>query len=81
MRKNIVEPQKSTQERFLSILCRERTRVLIYLVSGIRLEGYIKSFDTYVIYLDEPVPQLIYKRAVCSVLPAPPKVSRDSTAT
>ncbi|MFU8797119.1 MAG: RNA chaperone Hfq [Gammaproteobacteria bacterium] len=71
--------QKNAQERFLSNLCRERTRVLIYLVGGIRLEGYIKSFDAYVLYMDEPVAQLIYKRAVCSVLPAPPKVSRDST--
>jgi host factor-I protein len=63
--------QKNAQDLFLSKLCREKTRVCIYLVSGVRLEGYIKAFDTYVIYLAEHVTQAVYKQSICSVIPAP----------
>jgi RNA chaperone Hfq len=42
--------------------------VYIYLVNGIKLQGYIKSFDQYVIYLNDPVAQIVYKRSICSVM-------------
>jgi host factor-I protein len=60
----------NVQDQFLSKLCREQTAVCIYLVNGIKLSGSIKSFDQYVIYLDAPAAQIVYKHAVCSVMPA-----------
>jgi RNA chaperone Hfq len=70
MEKQPVRSQKGIQDRFLSEICREKSLVWIYLVSGTRLEGYINAFDPYVIYLEEPVPQIVYKSAVCSVIHA-----------
>ena len=62
------KPQQNVQDRFLSMLCREQVPVYIYLVNGIKLQGYIKSFDQYVIYLNDPVAQIVYKRSICSVM-------------
>ena len=47
---------------------KERKRVEIYLVNGIRLTGCIESFDQYLVMLRTPVGlQGIYKRAISTV--------------
>jgi host factor-I protein len=44
--------------------------VSIYLVSGIKLQGQIESFDQFVILLRNTVSQMIYKSAISTVVPA-----------
>ena len=61
---------QSLQEPFLNALRKERIPVSIYLVSGIKLQGEIESFDQFVILLRNTVSQMIYKSAISPVVPA-----------
>ncbi len=58
------------QDPFLNILRKERIPVSIYLVSGIKLQGQIESFDQFVIVLKNAVSQMVYKHAISTVVPA-----------
>ena len=60
---------QSLQEPFLNALRKERIPVSIYLVSGIKLQGEIESFDQFVILLRNTVSQMIYKSAISTVVP------------
>ena len=63
---------QSLQDPFLNALRKEQIPVSIFLVSGIRLQGQIESFDAFVILLRNTVNQLIYKSAISSVVPSRP---------
>ena len=58
------------QDPFLNVLHKERIPVSIYLVSGIKLQGQIESFDQFVILLKNAVSQMVYKHAISTVVPA-----------
>ena len=58
------------QAPFLNVLRKERIPVSIYLVSGIKLQGQIESFDQFVILLKNAVSQMVYKHAISTVVPA-----------
>lgn len=60
----------SLQDPFLNMLRKERIPVSIYLVSGIKLQGQIESFDQFVIVLKNAVSQMVYKHAISTVVPA-----------
>ena len=60
----------SLQAPFLNMLRKERIPVSIYLVSGIKLQGQIESFDQFVIVLKNAVSQMVYKHAISTVVPA-----------
>lgn len=60
----------SLQDPFLNVLRKERIPVSIYLVSGIKLQGQIESFDQFVILLKNTVNQMVYKHAISTVVPA-----------
>lgn len=59
----------SLQERFLTAICNNKLPVSIYLVNGIKLQGYIDSFDQHVVALRDPIRQIIYKHNICTILP------------
>ncbi len=67
---------QTLQEPFLNALRRERVPVSIYLVNGIKLQGQVESFDSYVILLRNTVSQMVYKHAISTIVPARP-VSMD----
>jgi host factor-I protein len=58
------------QDPFLNALRKERVQVAIYLVNGIKLQGYVDSFDQYVILLKNTVTQMVYKHAVSTIVPS-----------
>lgn len=58
------------QDPFLNSLRKEHIQVSIYLVNGIKLQGYIESFDQYVVLLKNSVTQMVYKHAISTVVPA-----------
>lgn len=60
----------SLQDPFLNILRKEKVPVAIYLVSGIKLQGQIESFDQFVIVLKNTVNQMVYKHAISTVVPS-----------
>lgn len=61
---------QSLQDPFLNALRKDRIPVSIYLVSGIKLQGQIDSFDQFVILLRNTVSQMIYKSAISTVVPS-----------
>ncbi|MBL4679979.1 MAG: RNA chaperone Hfq [Pseudomonadales bacterium] len=61
---------QSLQDPFLNQLRKDRVPVSIYLVSGIKLQGQIESFDQFVILLRNTVNQMIYKSAISTVVPS-----------
>ena len=58
------------QEQFLNTIRKEKVKVFIYLVNGVKLEGKIRYFDNFTILLKEgPRQILVYKHAVTTVIP------------
>lgn len=69
-RKEAVEkvPQ-NIQESFLNNARRDKSQVTIYLVSGVKLSGRIRSFDKFSLILETShQEQLIFKHAISTVL-------------
>ena len=60
----------SLQDPFLNTLRKERIPVSIYLVSGIKLQGQVESFDQFVILLKNNVSQMVYKHAISTIVPS-----------
>ena len=58
------------QDPYLNALRKERVPGSIYLVSGIKLQGQIESFDQFVVLLKNTVSQMVYKHAISTVVPA-----------
>lgn len=61
---------QSLQDPFLNALRKEKIPVSIYLVSGIKLQGHVESFDQFVILLKNTVSQMVYKHAISTVVPS-----------
>ena len=72
---------QSLQDPFLNALRKDRIPVSIYLVSGIKLQGEIDSFDQFVILLRNTVSQMVYKSAISTVVPARNVIIEDEPAT
>ena len=58
------------QEPYLNQLRKEKVPVSVYLVSGIKLQGEIESFDQFSILLKNSVSQMVYKHAISTIQPA-----------
>nr|VFK42472.1 MAG: host factor-I protein [Candidatus Kentron sp. TC]VFK43226.1 MAG: RNA-binding protein Hfq [Candidatus Kentron sp. TC]VFK56895.1 MAG: host factor-I protein [Candidatus Kentron sp. TC] len=61
---------QSLQDPFLNTLRKERVPVSIFLVSGIKLQGQIESFDQFVVLLKNTVSQMVYKHAISTIVPS-----------
>ena len=46
------------QDPFLNALRKEKIQVSIYLVNGIKLQGFVDSFDQYVVLLKNNITQM-----------------------
>ncbi|MHB8115907.1 MAG: RNA chaperone Hfq [Acidithiobacillus ferrivorans] len=57
------------QDPFLNLLRKEHVPVAVYLVNGIKLQGFVESFDQFVVLLRNNVSQMIYKHAISTVVP------------
>jgi host factor-I protein len=66
--------QQNIQEAFLNNARKDKTFLTIYLMSGVKLSGRIKSFDKYSVILEAAnQEQLIFKHAISTVV-----ISRSS---
>jgi host factor-I protein len=79
---------QSLQASFLESLQRLQTPVAVYLVSGIRLQGRIHSFDQFVVSIAGTSMQVVYKRAISTIVPtsnvpvgAPPNGDNGGSTT
>src|SRR5437879_1114190 len=63
------KPAQNIQDSFLNTARKERTSITIYLLSGVKLTGRIRSFDKYSVVLDaNGQEQLIFKHAISTVV-------------
>ncbi len=63
------KPAQNIQDSFLNTARKERTNITIYLMSGVKLTGRIRSFDKYSVVLDAGgQEQLIFKHAISTVV-------------
>ena len=60
----------SLQDPFLNALRKESIPVSIFLVNGIKLQGQIESFDSFVVLLRNSISQMIYKHAISTIVPS-----------
>ena len=61
------------QEAFLNNTRKDKTFLTIYLMSGVKLSGRIKSFDKYSVILEtNNQEQLIFKHAISTVVISKP---------
>jgi host factor-I protein len=64
---------QNIQESFLNNARKEKTFLTIYLMSGVKLSGRIKSFDKYSVILEtNNQEQLIFKHAISTVVVGKP---------
>jgi len=64
---------QNIQEAFLNNARKEKTFLTIYLMSGVKLSGKIKSFDKYSVVLEtNNQEQLIFKHAISTVVVSRP---------
>jgi host factor-I protein len=62
------QTQNTIQDTFLNQVRKERSPVTIYLMSGVKLTGKIRSFDKYSVILEAGAQeQLIFKHAISTV--------------
>ncbi len=65
--------QQNIQEAFLNNARKDKTFLTIYLMSGVKLSGRIKSFDKYSVILEASnQEQLIFKHAISTVVVSKP---------
>ena len=63
------KPAQNIQDSFLNNARKEKGLITIYLVSGVKLSGRIKSFDKYSLVLETAnQEQLIFKHAISTVV-------------
>jgi host factor-I protein len=64
---------QNIQEAFLNNARKEKTFLTIYLMSGVKLSGRIRSFDKYSVILEtNNQEQLIFKHAISTVVVSRP---------
>jgi host factor-I protein len=62
------KPAQNIQDSFLNTARKERNSITIYLLSGVKLTGRIRSFDKYSVVLEtNNQEQLIFKHAISTV--------------
>ena len=63
------KPAQNIQDSFLNTARKEKTIITIYLMSGVKLTGRIRSFDKYSVVLEtNNQEQLIFKHAISTVV-------------
>jgi host factor-I protein len=63
------KPAQNIQDTFLNTIRKDKTPVTIYLVSGVKLTGRVRSFDKFSVLLESNgQEQLIFKHAISTVV-------------
>jgi host factor-I protein len=63
------KPAQNIQDSFLNTARKDKAPITIYLLSGVKLTGRIRSFDKYSVVLEtNNQEQLIFKHAISTVV-------------
>ena len=75
------KPAQNIQDSFLNTARKDKSVITIYLLSGVKLSGRIRSFDKYSVVLDtNNQEQLIFKHAISTVVVSRPFHTGPHTA-
>ena len=75
------EKNSILQDKLLTEVRQKEISVTVFLVNGVKLQGVIVAFDDYSILLRrEYTSQLVFKRAVSTIMPSNPLSLRFSNA-
>jgi host factor-I protein len=67
------DKKQNLQDTFLSSVQKSGTPLTIFLVNGVKLQGAVTSFDNFCVQLRrDGQSQLVYKRAISTIMPAQP---------
>jgi host factor-I protein len=73
------KPAQNIQDTFLNTVRKDKSPITIYLVSGVKLTGKIRSFDKYSVLLENNAQeQLIFKHAISTVVSGRPMAYGDA---
>ena len=76
------KPAQNIQDTFLNTVRKDKSPITIYLVSGVKLTGKIRSFDKYSVLLENNAQeQLIFKHAISTVVSGRPAAHDGRSAT
>jgi host factor-I protein len=76
------KPAQNIQDSFLNTARKDKSAITLYLLSGVKLTGRIRSFDKYSLVLETGnQEQLIFKHAISTVvMPKTAHVERSAPA-
>lgn len=75
------KPAQNIQDTFLNTVRKDKSPITIYLVSGVKLTGKIRSFDKYSVLLENNAQeQLIFKHAISTVVSGRPSAHTEPRA-
>lgn len=61
------------QDSFLNQVRKENVAVVIYLVNGFQLRGFVRGFDNFTVIIEnDGKQQLVYKHAISTITPFKP---------
>jgi host factor-I protein len=67
------EKAQNLQDTFLNHVRKTKTSVTIFLVNGVKLQGFVSWFDNFCLLLRrDGHSQLVYKHAISTIMPAHP---------
>src|SRR5665213_541993 len=67
------EKAQNLQDTFLNHVRKTKTSVTIFLVNGVKLQGFVTWFDNFCVLLRrDGHSQLVYKHAISTIMPASP---------
>ena len=70
-REHAEKAPQNIQDGFLNTARKERLQVTIYLVSGVKLTGRVRSFDKFSLVLEgNNQEQLVFKHAISTIVPS-----------
>ena len=76
------KPAQNIQDSFLNTARKDKCIITIYLLSGIKLNGSIRSFDKYSVVLEtNNQEQLIFKHAISTVVMGAPFTLSGTSST
>jgi len=77
----MAEKNQNVQDVFLNALRKQKVPVTIFLVNGVKLQGVVTWFDNFSMLLRRDAhPQLVYKHAISTIMPAGPLKLNDEEA-
>ncbi len=76
----MAKDKQNVQDVFLNHVRKLKTPVTVFLVNGVKLQGFISGFDNFCVVLrrDGHI-QLVYKHARSTVMPAQPVQLYDAS--